>query len=466
VAGIKELAAIKRKAQQLIDRDALLEIACDLVNIPSPTGHEKACADYIVGRFRSAGIKVLPQSLEETRANAIGIVKGRGDGPALMLNGHMDTSYVGDEAYLPDAPGYKPKAVVDGEWIYGLGVYNMKGSLAAFLHAAEIVQRAEIELRGDLVIACVAGEIEKAPIDRFQGPLYCGGGGGTWYAITHGALADFAVVGEPSGMTLMRAHGGYVWTRITLVGDPMHTIYGTARNNTINNMMKLMHALQRWGEEYEKRRAYLGMPAHVTLSAIDGGWPYRCSRVPVACTLYVDTRLMPGQEPLEVQREIEAVVERVRGEDSDFAKLHLDMNVFMNQWGSECAPEQVVYQAVAQAHRETTGKPVEVTAIPFASDAGELNAHGIPALNYGATGRLRTFRSGERPDDLSKDWNPQQGEHASIEDIVQATRVYMNLILNVCTRRRAELGLAARDAQRNTQSGKAKTADTTRRKKR
>lgn len=450
MAHARSLAAAKKKVSTLVDRDALTRIACDLVNIPSPTGSEKACADYITGRYRTAGIKVIDQSFEETRANAIGIIKGNGTGACLMLNGHMDTSYVGDEQYLPDVPGYRPHAVIDGEWIYGLGIYNMKGSLACFLHAAEIIRCAGIELAGDLLVACVAGEIEKSPVDRFQGPLYRGGGCGTWYAITHGAVADLAVVGEPSGMTLMRAHGGYVWTRITLIGDPMHTIYGTARTNTINNMMKVMAAVQAWGDDYEKRRAHLGMPAHVTLSAIEGGWPYRCSRVPVACTLYVDTRLMPGQEPLEVQREIEAVIARLRREDRDLARLHADMNIFMNQWGSECPPDELVFRAVAEAHREVTGKPVKVTAIPFASDAGELNAHGIPALNYGATGRLRSFGANERPGNLAKDWNPQQGEHASIEDMLQATRVYLNLILNVCTRTRAELGLKPRARRSRT----------------
>jgi acetylornithine deacetylase/succinyl-diaminopimelate desuccinylase-like protein len=239
----------------------------------------------------------------------------------------------------------------------------------------------------------------------------------------------------------MRAHGGYVWTRITLVGDPMHTIYGSARNNTINNMMKVMQALQKWGDEYEKRRAYLGMPAHVTLSAIEGGWPYRCSRVPVACTLYVDTRLLPGQQPLEVQREIETVIARLRADDPDLRDLHLDMDVFMNQWGSECPPDELIFKAVAESHQEVTRKTVEVTAIPFASDAGELNAHGIPALNYGATGRLRNFKAGERPGNLAKDWNPRQGEHASINDIRLATKVYINLIFNLCTKTRAQLGL-------------------------
>ena len=129
-----------------------------------------------------------------------------------------------------------------------------------------------------------------------------------------------------------------------------------------------------------------GMRAHVTLSAIEGGWPYRCSRVPVHCTLYVDTRLLPGQEPLEVQREIEAVVAGLKKQDQDLDKLMLDMNVFMNQWPSECGPEEYIYQEVANAHRQVHGSEVEVTALPVASDACELTRHGIPALNYGATG--------------------------------------------------------------------------------
>jgi acetylornithine deacetylase len=411
---------LKAKLIKMVDRDEVVQITCDLVNIPSPTGAEKACADYIIGRYEKAGIKVLPQVFEDTRSNAIGVIKGSGDGAVLMLNGHMDTSYTGEEQYLPDRPGYKPRAVIDGDWIYGLGVYNMKGSLACFLHAAEILKRSGAQLTGDRGGAC-----------------------GTWYAITHGAVADFCVVGEPSGMTLMRAHGGYVWTRITLVGDPMHTVFGIPKNNTINNMMKIMQAIQRWGEDYEKRCAYLGMPAHVTLSAIEGGWPYRCSRVPVYCTLYVDTRLMPDQDPLVVQREIEAVLAELKAKDPDLSALDMDSHIFMNQWGSECAPDQYIYQAVAKAHREVHGKEVEVTAMSFASDACELVRHGIPALNYGATGRTRTL-SDMRPNARGQsDWNPKQGEHAAISDLVETTKVYLSLIVDTLTRPRDELGPAA-----------------------
>lgn len=445
-----DLSALKKSLHSMVSREELVQIACDLVNIPSPTGCEKPCADYILARYQQAGIRVLPQVFEDNRANAIGIIKGEGDGPCLMLNGHMDTSYTGDEQYLPNKPGYKPKAIIDGDWIYGLGIYNMKGSLACFIHAAEIIKRSGIRLKGDVLIAAVAGEIEKSQVDRYQGPLYRGAACGTWYAITHGAIADFCLVGEPTGMTLMHAHGGYVWTKITLVGDPMHTIFGHKRNNTINNMMKIMTAIQEWGDEYEKRRAKYGMPAHVTLSAIEGGWPYRCSRVPVYCTVYVDTRLMPGQQPIEVQREIEQVVTRLQEQDPDLGRLHMETDVFMNQWASECAAEELIYKATARAHQEVHGKPVDVTAVPFASDACELVCHGIPSLNYGATGRTRALSDVTHYDKGQTDWNPGQGEHASISDMINTTKVYLTLILDLCSKTRRELGIIPRDESKNS----------------
>ena len=171
---------LKARLLAQVDRAELQAIACDLVNIPSPTGFEQPCAEYILARYRRAGIRTVDQAFDEGRSNAIGLIKGDGSGPTLMFNGHMDTSYTGDERFLPDKPGYKPKAVIDGDWIYGLGIYNMKGSLACFIHAAEIIRRLGVELKGDLLIAAVAGEIEKSQVDRYQGPLYRGGACGTW----------------------------------------------------------------------------------------------------------------------------------------------------------------------------------------------------------------------------------------------------------------------------------------------
>jgi acetylornithine deacetylase/succinyl-diaminopimelate desuccinylase-like protein len=209
-------------------------------------------------------------------------------------------------------------------------------------------------------------------------------------------------------------------------------------------MLKIASAIQQWGNEYQERRSVYGMKANVTLSAIEGGWPFRCSRVPIFCTLYIDTRLLPGHEPLEVQREIEAVIADLRRDDKDLAELRHDITMFMNQWASECPPGEYIWKAVAKSHEEVVGSPVEISARPPASDAGELVAHGIPSLNYGVSGRMRTRATGIRNYGKT-DWSPTEGEHASIEDLYVGTKVYANLILEVCNRTREELGIKPRD---------------------
>jgi acetylornithine deacetylase len=109
------------------------------------------------------------QELSPERFNAIGVLPGKGEGPTLMLNGHMDTSYRGDEDYL-SGPGYKAHAIRDGEWLYGLGVKNMKCGLACYLTAVRAIVESGVERQGDIMVAAVVGETEKAPIDEFQGP--------------------------------------------------------------------------------------------------------------------------------------------------------------------------------------------------------------------------------------------------------------------------------------------------------
>ena len=83
------------------------------------------------------------------RPNAVGHLRGRGDGLNLLFTGHMDTSYSGDEEHLA-GEGFKPKAVFRDGWIFGLGANNMKSGLAAALIAIEAIAKAGIELAGDI----------------------------------------------------------------------------------------------------------------------------------------------------------------------------------------------------------------------------------------------------------------------------------------------------------------------------
>ena len=86
----------RQAAIAALDPAEAVRLVKQLVDIPSPEGEELECARFLYGYMREAGIEAHLQEVEEGRANVIGVVRGEGDGPTLMLNGHLDTSYTGD----------------------------------------------------------------------------------------------------------------------------------------------------------------------------------------------------------------------------------------------------------------------------------------------------------------------------------------------------------------------------------
>jgi acetylornithine deacetylase/succinyl-diaminopimelate desuccinylase-like protein len=78
------------------------------------------------------------------------------------------------------------------------------------------------------------------------------------------------------------------------------------------------------------------------------------------------------------------------------------------------------------------GKPPEEAVGLFYSDAAHFQAYGIPAINYGPSGRTVTGK---------ENWDPEIGEHISVVDLTNTAKVYAALMLDVCGKRREELDL-------------------------
>ena len=113
-------------------------------------------------------------------------------------------------------------------FIYGLGIYNMKGALVCYTHAVKALQRAGVKLKGDVIIAAVAGEIEKTQWGNFKGKEYRGYGFGTHYLVNHGVLPDMCILGEPTDMQVVLEHFGSLWVRISVTGIYVHTAFAKA----------------------------------------------------------------------------------------------------------------------------------------------------------------------------------------------------------------------------------------------
>jgi acetylornithine deacetylase/succinyl-diaminopimelate desuccinylase-like protein len=77
-----------------IDVRELVELTQALIAIEShenAKGREARISQYLLDWYKDAGIKVVLQPVEGKRANITASIPGVGQGPTLMLNGHLDT---------------------------------------------------------------------------------------------------------------------------------------------------------------------------------------------------------------------------------------------------------------------------------------------------------------------------------------------------------------------------------------
>ncbi|GMQ85300.1 MAG: M20/M25/M40 family metallo-hydrolase [Acidimicrobiia bacterium] len=364
-----------------VDEDRLVTTATELVAIPSPTGNEEEAARYLYDELEKLGLETRLQHIEEGRANAVARLPGAGGGRSLMFNGHLDTSYSGDEPWL-DGPGYKPDPIIRDGVILGLGIMNMKGAVACYVEAVRAILDAGVTLAGDLVVAGVAGEIEKAQWGEFQGAEFRGYGVGTRHLVTHGVLTEACILGEPSEEKLVLGHWGTMWVRISTSGPFFHTAFSLGRldENAIMRMPSVLDRVRPWIAEWEKRGAYRGEPGVVNVGAIGGGFPWRVSRTPASADLFLDVRVPPTMPMLEA---IEAFNDLVRGLDSDHPEFGISSEVYVTAGGAEIDEAHDLVSAADASHTTVFGSPPERSYVRWASDASTLSRYGVACLNYG-----------------------------------------------------------------------------------
>ena len=410
-----------------ITAEGVRDLLIDLINIPSATGKEIGVAQYLVERMRKSGMETDLPLVDENRPNAVGHWRGRGDGFNLLFTGHMDTSYSGEEEHLA-GDGFKPRAIFRDGWVWGLGASNMKSGLASALIAIEAIIKAGIRLEGDVSFGGVVGEIEKTAIEEFQGIAYSGYGIGTRHLVTHGVTADFALLAEPTGMRISIANMGSIWMRISVSGTVAHSALANKPNEV--NAISLMHDLQndiaQWARDYEARHFYMGEHPNVTIAAIRGGDPWRLSRNPYACSLYLDIRTVPGQSVESVKRDLRRLL---RGFADRTGTAEPALHVYVSDPPVALDETLPIVQALRAAQSAVTGEKAAAIIRRPGADAVHLTAYGVPCVAFGPGGRMHPDARGGSMHAV--------GEHVLIDDCVAAARIYLAMALDLCSRKAA-----------------------------
>ncbi len=394
----------------MIDKSRLVDLALRLVSTPSFTGSEQAAAELVRDVLDRIGLQTQWQQVEEGRANVLGTWAGAGGGPTLMFNGHLDTSYSGRERWLQGIPGFQPEGFERDDRIYGLGISNMKGALACYVEAVRALQDAGVRLRGDVLIAAVAGEIEKTQQGDAQGAEYRGYAAGSRYLVTHGGVADMCILGEPTENKLVLAHFGSLWLRLSTHGPFVHTAFTAGRRdeNSILRMRPVLDAVLEWLPRWEDEMSYGDVRGVANVGSIEGGFGWRASRTPHRTDLYLDLRVPPDVPMADARRR---ALEFARSLED------VDAEVYVTAPGAEIEDGHPLVTALGDAHEEVFGAPAERDVTRWFSDASVLTRYGIATVNYGTSSGL--------PD-------AELGENLSIDGLVKTAEVYARAAMKVC----------------------------------
>ncbi len=358
--------------------------------VPGAPG-EAEIAEHI-GEFMSGiGLETMVEDVEPGRCNAVGILRGTGGGPTLMLNGHTDTVGIDYMEIDPLDP------VVEKGRMYGRGTFDMKGGLAAILAATEAVVDSGVEFRGDLVVAAVCDE-EYASIGTER--------------VVDQVRADAAIIGEPTELNILVAHKGFAWVDIETRGVAAHGSAWQVGVDAIAKMGKVQVGLERLQEEtfMKKKHALVGPPS-VHSSIIQGG--RELSTYPDQCRLQLERRLIPGETREEVDEEMRRLLSSIHELDPKFDGSH-EITFFRGPM--EVSPDEGICRLLSNCAEEVTGeRPVFVGGSGWL-DTQIIWGRGTPAVAFGPVG------SGAH----------SAVEYVEVDSVIKAARILERVVHRFC----------------------------------
>lgn len=408
-----------------IDREELAQLTLDLCNIDSPPGRELEAAEFVFDWLKANGLDPRKIGMFPDRYNVLGRLRGRGDGYSLIFNSHLDTGHADTDVWSmrhPDAP------IHHGAWreddtLFGEGVVNDKGPMAAFMIAAKAIKEAGTELEGDLLLSSVVGEIGTEPVDEFESPRYLSKEAGTRYLIQHGGVADYALNAEGTDFRYASIEAGKAFFKVTVYGDTqIYTPFvpvaepDESHPNAIVRAALLVPALQEWGNRYTERSTYRSsggtVVPKVVIGAIRGGNPYHVTRTSELCSLYVDVRIVPTSDPLAIRRELEELLEE-RGVDGS-------VELFVYRRSYEAPDPGPFLDSLRAAHRSVLEGDLDLADTPISSmwrDLSIFNEMGIPSITYGP------------PRALTR-------QALALDDLARTAEIYARLAVDLCNQRK------------------------------
>lgn len=383
-------------------RDEVARLTRDLVRIRSvnPPGDELPAAELLAQRLKGFGFETEVVEVAKNRANVVAVLRGRGEGPALMFNGHLDVVPPGDLSTWSRDPFSGD--IVDGK-IYGRGSSDMKGGVASMSVAGGLLAASGEKINGDLIITAVSGE-ESDSI-------------GAKHYVERNALDGIGgiVIPESTSLELVIAEKGTIWLQVDTYGKTAHSTQPEIGINAIEHMMVTLHEIKsKWESIVYAKDPYLSPPT-INIATISGGM--KTNSIPDRCTATIDLRPVPSQAHPQIIRAMEEAVAGLRGRLNGYRG---EIKVINERLPFATDPSSDFVKMAQALGPSTLGLPLDPPfGVNFFTDAAIFaTKRSIPTIILGP---------GEY--DLRKNiyLGHQPNEYVKIENLEKATRFYYEL---------------------------------------
>ncbi|MCX7374084.1 MAG: ArgE/DapE family deacylase [Alphaproteobacteria bacterium] len=389
-------AAILSRLRAAIDAgfDTQVTFLAEIVRFPSLRGREAPLQDFLARQMAARGWAVDRFSLADVPlaahpkaspmvdvdpAGSIQVVgtarASRMAGRSLIMQGHIDV--------VPEGPlemwTHPPYAahIHDG-WMYGRGAHDMKSGVACIFAAMDALRTAGLRPTADIHIQTVTEEEST--------------GNGALATLLRGYRAEAALIPEPTGGTITRAHTGTLWFRLRVAGVPVHVAVAQTGSNAIMSAYTLLQALYAHTAEANKAAREhpwyrdIDSPIKFNPGIIRGGdW---ASSTPAWCEVDCRIGLLPGQDVATVQRAVETAVAAAARADAFLANNppSVTWHGFLAD-GYVLEPGSEAERMLASAHNAAFGADMPARITTAVNDTRFYGLYfGIPGLCYGPKG--------------------------------------------------------------------------------
>lgn len=389
-------------------------------------GGEGACARLLADTLVSIGLDAQVFGAEVGRENCGGILRGRGGGKSIVLNGHTDTVPPGDVSKWVKNPWSR---VIENGEIFGLGATDMKGPIAAAVVAAMALKNVNALLRGDIVFQFVSGE------ETSEGEI------GTIACVQKGYCAEAGICLEPTGqlirglnvLTLAPAAVGTLVFRVCVIGRTAHaatrreSIYPTESSRlgigAFEKGLVITSALSRleqaWG--FTKQSPVYSSGSFTinpgVVHAYTEGNP---------SAFFIADRFMaeyvafypPEEKPDDVKRQITACIASAASQD-EWLSAHPPIIEWMPSIPAAYPdPSHPIITDLSAAIERVTGRSAILHGLRGGCDAAWLCANDIPTIVYGP-GNIASAHT--------------YNESIAVSELIEASQTLALLMLRFCS---------------------------------